>query len=534
MEEKLNTDSDEILIIVLYKCAYGHAPGCIEKLAGAGSSRKYYRVYKGSAYIDAYSDGIDTPSDGADASNAEDIVHEPPESLIATIGDNLTENKAFVDLANYFAQVNAETRSFVPQIFAVSEDYRVYFQEDFGNECLLDRFSHYRNMHPNVEEALAGILNRVAEALVVLQFPGNDDWKESVFNKKFDSRQVLWDLNYFKYDFLKIAGIECDESALQDDFELLATKVEEANRLLTGFMMRDCQSRNIMISKGSALKFIDFQGGREGFPLYDIISLLWQARAALPASVRNGVLEYYCDLLETRTGVRASQLLKYSGLFRILRGLQVMGAYGLRGLVERKPHFVESIRAGIENLKEMASEGLFHDYPEISNAVGKLAGDSRWDTAASLSAKGATDSRLRVEVFSFSYKKGYPADESGNGGGFMFDCRGMHNPGRYEEYRSLTGMDKPVRDFLEDRGEVQGFVDKAFEIVKPSVETYIRRGFTNLQVGFGCTGGQHRSAYCAGAFAEKLHHAFPGIDVVLNHREQNVKKYFSHEINPNT
>lgn len=131
---------------------------------------------------------------------------------------------------------------------------------------------------------------------------------------------------------------------------------------------------------------------------------------------------------------------------------------------------------------------------------------------------------LVVRVMSFSYRKGYPADESGHGGGFVFDCRWMHNPGRYEEYKPLTGLDAPVREFLEREGEAPGFSEDCAGMVGKAVEKYLRRGFDFLSVGFGCTGGRHRSVYCAEAVAKIVKERWPEVIVVLEHREQGLAR----------
>lgn len=263
--------------------------------------------------------------------------------------------------------------------------------------------------------------------------------------------------------------------------------------------------------------FIDFQGGRPGPVIYDAISFLWQAKAGFSDDFRQEMLEHYFEELSRLTSCRRNEQEEHQSVnrFALFRTLQVLGAYGLRGLVERKAHFIESIPAALENLKILIENGAVDRYPELKRVCSCVCTDKRF-------AK-KTEDGLRVTVFSFSYKKGYPADFTGNGGGFMFDCRGMHNPGRYAEYKSLTGRDKPVIDFLEERGEVQQFVENAVGMVSPSIETYLRRGFSNLQIGFGCTGGQHRSVYCAERTAQVIAEKFPSAHIVLIHREQGLE-----------
>lgn len=260
--------------------------------------------------------------------------------------------------------------------------------------------------------------------------------------------------------------------------------------------------------------FIDFQGGRKGPVLYDAVSFLWQARAGFSSDFRKKMVEYYA--LEYCEGdfIKAKKMLTALPLIILFRTLQVLGAYGFRGLVEHRAHFIVSIPGALSNLREMLIEGAVDSYPELKRIVEILIKDHRF-SKLELSDK----TPLTIEVFSFSYKNGYPDDFSGNGGGFMFDCRAMHNPGRYKQYKELTGRDSEVVDFLEERGEVQAFLSAAWSLTDPAVERYLRRGFNNLQIGFGCTGGQHRSVYCAEATAHHISAFFPEANVVLLHRE---------------
>jgi len=319
-------------------------------------------------------------------------------------------------------------------------------------------------------------------------------------------------LNYFKYSFLKTTATNFDESRLEDDFERLAADLMSVGKEQWGFMYRDCQSRNVMIRDGEPW-WIDFQGGRPGPMLYDAVSFLWQARAGFTDEERRHFLLHYANAVSKIKGIAMERILENWGLFALFRTLQVLGAYGFRGLIEKKAHFIESISAGIKNLEDLRVGGILDPYPELKR-VSKVLSESKY------CRKRESDGGLTVSVFSFSYKKGYPEDLSGNGGGFMFDCRGMHNPGRYDEYKRLTGLDKPVVNFLETRGEVQDFVENAYRTVAPSIERYKERGFSSLQVGFGCTGGRHRSVYCAQAFAKMVGDAFEGISIRLEHREQ--------------
>lgn len=454
----------------------------VEKLPGAGSTRRYYRITDGE------------------------------KSYIATFSDIESETEAFLAMTEYFGSIGAA----VPKILAVSEtDRRLYLQTDCGSVSLMDEILK------SSEGKVESLLKMAIDQLLKVQTSGVEEELADVMMPEFSERQILWDLNYFKYDFLKPSGVDFDESALEDDFESLAADLLDMPDELWGFMYRDFQSRNILID-GDELTLIDYQGGRRGPLIYDLVSLLWQAKARLPEDMKQNLIEYYIRSLSIHSGKDFDKIIKSKlKLYVLFRTLQVLGAYGFRGLIEKKAHFIESIPFALDNLKSLTDQGVADAYPQLKRCCVELIGQkSRYE--------GNHGSRLRIEVFSFSYKRGYPSDFSGNGGGFMFDCRGMHNPGRYAEYRSLTGLDREVIDFLEERGEVFRFLDAAWQMVEPAAACYERRGFTNLQVGFGCTGGRHRSVYCAQHLAEKLSKAFPKVEVLLTHREQGITRKFNY------
>lgn len=456
----------------LYESLY-HSIPTISKLPGAGSDRLYFRL---------------TSSNNP--------------SVIGVVGNDLKENRCFVELSRVFR----ESGLAVPEIFCHTENYGAYLEEDLGDRSLLPL------LHGEDKEKYA---QRALSDLVGFQCIDPSLWKDKVFCKPFSCRQIMWDLNYFKYDFLKPAGMVIDEDALEEDFINLSNHLLETDGNPWGFMYRDFQSRNVLVM-GEKYYYIDYQGGRFGPLIYDAVSFLWQAKAGFSPKQRETLMEHYLSCLQLKRTFSLDKAYKIVGIFALFRTLQVLGAYGFRGLIEKKSHFIESIPAAIENLRELNEKGVLKDFPELSRVARELV-KSRF---AEKHSKGS----LTVKVFSFSYKKGYPEDLTGNGGGFMFDCRGMHNPGRYEEYKKLTGNDRPVIDFLLERGEVTDFVDKAYEIVAPVIERYSKRGFSSLQVGFGCTGGQHRSVYCAEQFAKKVATQFTEVKVELNHREQGIKK----------
>lgn len=456
----------------LAKQASGLTPVSVLPLPPAGGDRRYFRF--------SFDNGL---------------------SLIGVVADNLKDAAAFVALSKIFAEYGIP----VPSIRAVCHDGRFYIEDDLGDVSLFSKLSE-----PNSVSVIEDVMRNLAR----MQSVPEDRWVDIVAYSPFSRRQVMWDLNYFKYEFVKPCVGDFDEEALEDDFDAFADDLLDIDNSFMGFMMRDCQSRNVMLN--GIPVFIDYQGGRKGPCVYDAVSFLWQAKAGFDAEFRRRMLTVYAEEFAKLKGVSVSDILALAPRFALFRTLQVLGAYGFRGLVQKRAHFVESIPGALVNLRDFISDGSLDMYPELKKISIALCDDKKFVVEHS------DDNSLHIKVFSFSYKKGYPEDYSGNGGGFMFDCRGMHNPGRYEEYKPLTGRDLPVIEFLKQRGEVDEFVAKAVELVSPTVECYIRRGFSSLQIGFGCTGGRHRSVYCAEHLAHELAQRYPQTIVELTHREQSI------------
>lgn len=422
-------------------------------------------------------------------------------SCIGTYTPDCCEGKCFVRLAKGFKMMECP----VPDILSCSDDSHFYLQEDLGDVSLFSTLND-GGYDLNVDATL--------QRLVQLQKTSLKLWHDDVVCPDFCRRQILWDLNYFKYEFLKPSDVAFDENCLEDDFDLLCERLLSIPTKYWGFMMRDCQSRNVLLSDRGPV-FIDFQGGRRGPVLYDAVSLLWQARAPFSKEFRDVMIWRYAKAFCDDDKDLALDMLSYLPDIIIFRTLQVLGAYGFRGLVQKRSHFILSIPGALSNLRNLLRDGALDEYPELKRLSSSLIENPRF-------TQPKNDGKLRVEVFSFSYKKGYPEDLTGNGGGFMFDCRAMHNPGRYKEYKTLTGRDLPVKAFLEKRGEVQAFLKNAWSLIDPAIEKYISRGFTNIQIGFGCTGGQHRSVYCAEATAGHIGILFPEAEVILVHKEHPV------------
>lgn len=464
----------------LYTQFVGSAPTSIEELPSSGSNRRYFRL-KGE------------------------------KSIIGVLGTCKEENEAFLYMSEHFHKKGLP----VPEIYAISDDTMAYIQEDLGDTLLFNAIEKGRKTSVFSDEEKT-LLVKTIRLLPDMQFLGADEFN---FSKcypapEFNSRSIMWDLNYFKYCFLKATGLEFLEDKLEDDFQRMTDVLLRS--FSATFMYRDFQSRNVMIKNGEPW-FIDYQGGRKGPFYYDVASFLWQAKANLPESLRMELLDEYVDSLRKYQPVDEEYFHAQLRHFVLFRTLQVLGAYGFRGYFEKKPHFIQSVPFAIENLRNLLQKP-YPEYPYLSKVLKEL-----------VNMKQFTDDlakrTLTVKVMSFAYKKGIPNDTTGNGGGFVFDCRAVNNPGKYERYKPYNGLDEQVIKFLEDDGEIIEFLDHSYSLVDASVKRYIERGFTNLMVCFGCTGGQHRSVYCAQHMAEHINKKF-NVKVELIHREQNIEQTF--------
>ena len=442
-------------------------------------------------------------------------------SIIRVEGTNRDENRAFIYMSRHFAEKGLP----VPRVLWVSEDEMSYTQEDLGDTLLFEAIKHGRETGEfNQEERT--LLERALRALAHVQVEGAQDFDWSICFPvpAMDERAIRWDLNYFKYCYLKGTKIEFSEPKLEDDFDALVRVVSYQPSAPSTFLYRDFQSRNVMVKDGQPY-FIDFQGGRKGPTQYDVASFLWQAKANIPQSLREELIEAYLDELKQLQPCMAEDEWRAAlPHFVLLRTLQVLGAYGYRGYFERKPHFLESIPQALKNLKELFAQNpaLQQEYPTIFSLSNMLSIPT---VTRRLTDSQSPRKALVVTVYSFSFKRGIPVDESGNGGGYVFDCRSTHNPGKYEEYKTLTGLDQPVIDFLEKDGEILTFLESVDKLVDHHVERFLERGFEHLQVCFGCTGGQHRSVYCAEHVAKRLKEKY-NVRIHLVHREQGIDKTF--------
>ena len=454
-------------------------------IAESGSSRKYYRIVTESG------------------------------SVIGTCSTNVEENDAFITFSQHFAEKHLN----VPEVLAVSDDRCHYLQSDFGDDNL---FTHVQQALKGTgyDENLLGLFKKTLKHLVRFQCEGHQglDYTKAYPSERFDRQAIIDDLNYFKYYFVKPhQEIVFNETRLNHDFEAFADFVSQAPNNF--FMYRDFQSRNIMLN-GSEPYFIDFQGGRRGPLPYDVVSLLYQVKAQMPQAIREQLINYYKEVLRQYVSPEAVQFDTFLPYFVYLRLMQVLGAYGFRGLIQKKAHFMESIPFALKEIERQVQAHPLKGYPELQSVLGQLS---------LLNAKyhvGETPNtgRLTVTINSFSFKKGYPDDFSGNGGGFVFDCRALPNPGREPEFKTKTGRDWEVVDYLNAKPQTHIFLEHVKGIVAQSVENYRERHFSNLMISFGCTGGQHRSVFFAQSIYEWLKAEYPDIHLKLNHIEQKIEE----------
>lgn len=461
----------------LFESIGDRTPERIEKLPQSGSDRMYFRIYS------------------------------QQQTCIATYNHHQRETQTFVYFSRHFREAGLP----VPAILAVNGDDTLYIQQDLGTESLLDQLEQKGH-----GDYVYGLFQQSLAQLARIQILGDKelDYGYCLTAKEFGKQAILSDLLYFKYYFLDTLQLPYDKQAMLDDFDALSTYLTRTENKY--FMFRDFQSRNIIV-KEDKVNFIDYQGGMKGALQYDVASLLWQAKAELDEHWKDSLLEYYMDEVDKllqKPVDRITFVSQYNG-YVLIRLLQVMGAYGFRGLFERKAHFLASIPLALRNLKffiEHKRVGIVT--PEFDRVLRLVVTDEMIERFEPVQANEQTP--LVIEVNSFSYKKGIPADPSENGGGFVFDMRGILNPGRFDEYKIQTGKDKPVQDFLEQRTKMNEFLNSVWDLIDITVEDYLKRGFSHLMINFGCTGGQHRSVYAAEQTARHLRNKYK-VKVQLMH-----------------
>jgi aminoglycoside/choline kinase family phosphotransferase len=428
-------------------------------------------------------------------------------SAIGILYNVREENVAFLEFSRHFRGHGLP----VPEIYAEELSQGAYLEEDLGDTTLFEFLSKNRAGDTIAPQAVDAY-RKVVAVLPRFQVEAGRDLNYRVCYPRgsFDRQSIAWDLNYFKYYFLRLAGIAFNEQALEDDFGRLTKFLLSAPR--DYFLYRDFQSRNIMLRDGQPF-FLDYQGGRKGALQYDIASLLYDAKADLPPELRQQLLDHYLDTLASFIKLDREAFMQHYYAYVYIRIMQALGAYGFRGFYERKAHFLQSVPYALKNVR-----WLLHNIklpialPTLMDAFNSMLASEKLQTVAS------SGELLTVRIFSFSFHRGLPKDETGNGGGFIFDGRSLPNPGREEQFKLLTGRDAPVIDYLSQQDSVHQFLASATSLVDASVSSYQRRGFKNLMVSFGCTGGQHRSVYLAEQLAKHLR-GRSGLEVVVRHRE---------------
>ena len=417
------------------------------------------------------------------------------------------ENLAFLEFSRHFRRHGLP----VPEIYAEDLNQGAYLEEDLGDTTLFEFLAANRTGEAIAPSAIEAY-RRVVAALPRFQVEAGRDlnYKLCYPRASFDRQSIAWDLNYFKYYFLRLSGVPFNEQALEDDFSRLTKFLLSAER--DYFLYRDFQSRNVMLRGGQPF-FLDYQGGRKGALLYDIASLLYDGKADLPPQLRQHLLDHYLDSLDGFIRVDRPAFMEHYYAFVYIRILQALGAYGFRGFYERKAHFLQSVPYALKNLRWLAQNvRLPIALPALMDALQAMSASEKLQGLAS------PPEGLKVRIFSFSFHRNLPADESGNGGGFVFDARSLPNPGREEQFRRLTGRDAAVIDYLDQQASVHPFLSSVLSLVDASVSAYRRRGFSSLMVSFGCTGGQHRSVYLAEQLARHLR-ATNGVEVIVRHIE---------------
>ncbi len=468
-------------LIRLYRDHFGNAPSAVLALAGDGSSRAYRRLLA---------------PDG--------------QRVVGVMGPDHEENRAFLSFTRAFRSVRLP----VPDLYAADEEAGVYLLEDLGDTTLFDALDEARTAAGGgFPDSMVPVYREVVGWLPRFQVRGGQvvDYSVAYPREAFDRQSIQWDLNYFKYHFLKLAHVPFSEARLESDFETLIEFVLRADR--DHFLYRDFQSRNVMLQDGKP-RFIDYQGGRRGALAYDVASLLYDAKADLPSRLRDELLSHYLDALEEEVSVDRQQFTEFYRAFILVRVMQALGAYGYRGFFERKPRFLRSVPFAARNIHQLLEDGLPVQVPELERVFRHIA------AAWSGPDVAPEHTGLTLHLFSFSYRRGYPEAIDSHGGGFVFDCRSVPNPGREPEYRAFTGLEPEVAKFIESHAATEAFWSSAWGLTEAHISEYVRRGFESLTVSFGCTGGQHRSVYFVDRMARHVEGVFPDVRVRLHHREE--------------
>ena len=459
-------------ITSLVRNTFNQEPLNIIKLSADGSSRQYFRIIT------------------------------KDKSIIGTFNENLQENIAFIDYAKQLKSNGIN----VPEIYSADLNNNIYLQKDLGDETLFSfgKTHSFQQTLPFYKKALT--------SLIKIQNIKNFNFKNAYPTPEFNRESIMWDLNYFKYYFVKLADIQFNEKSLEDDFNTLCDYTQNCNQNF--FLYRDFIQRNIMVYDNDVY-FIDFQGGRKGALQYDLASFIYNSKTDLNNEQRHILLDFYINELKKVCDINTEEFMKYFHIYSYIRIMQTFGAYGYRGFFQKKTQFLKSIPFAVKNLEYLENNvSLDINLNELHRIFNEILNSGKIK-------KLADSSNLTITIRSFSYKDGIPYDKSGNGGGFVFDCRALPNPGREDKFKHLTGLDKEVKEYLENQYSVQDFFANAINLINQTINNYKQRNFTDLNISFGCTGGQHRSVFMAQKCADILSQDID-LKIIIKHIKQNI------------
>ncbi|TFH34206.1 MAG: phosphotransferase enzyme family protein, partial [Bacteroidia bacterium] len=372
---------------------------------------KQYRKFTGDDPVDI----VRMPRSGSDRLYFRII--EKRRTIIGVYNPNRDENQTFIGFSRHFARLNLP----VPEVLYYDKGSNAYFLQDLGDTNLFTWIERKRQT-TGFDEEVVDIYRKTLDRLIEFQVRGIKDLNLDLCypHRSFDRQSMMWDLNYFKYMFLKLIAVPFNEKRLEKDFNALADFLLEAGQHY--FLYRDFQSANIMVLDKEPW-FIDYQGGRLGAAQYDLASLLYDSKAHIPQQVREILIEHYIENFCEYTKVDEAQFRKQLPGFIIIRIMQALGAYGYRGLYEQKPGFVQSIIPAIRDLDGVIGSGsMAIDLPELFRIIEQIPSINRFEVLQEPEI-------LRISISSFSYMNGIPSDRV-HGGGFVFDCRCLANPGK--------------------------------------------------------------------------------------------------------
>lgn len=284
---------------------------------------------------------------------------------IITYNENIAENESFLYFSELFSELNLNT----PKIFSISDDRKIYIQEFLGEKTFSEIIAE-EGLSENVQTLVKQTLKQLFE--LQEKTNGKIDFQKTFEYESYDELPVMHDLYYFKNFVADVLELEYHKSSLLKEFKEIINLIE--NLEPKGIMIRDFQARNIMVNNENKVSFIDYQSAMKGPLMYDVISFLFQAKANFPENFKNEMLEFYIQQFEDKEA--QSQLKNSVKPIQMMRFLQVLGAYGFRGLIQRKQHFIASLDKGIQNITEFSeSWDEMKNYPELKKVIEQLSSE---------------------------------------------------------------------------------------------------------------------------------------------------------------